>query len=135
MENRLQYPALALIAVAATNGLMVIVSVFAEINFQFEKQVPYSASRSAMLGYYFGRILSIVVLVIGAIATPLIINGALEMMNGTGYKKARRAAILAMIPGTSLCCIFGMPIGYWALAVLNDPEVKAHFGEDQPSSS
>jgi hypothetical protein len=51
MENRLQFPALALIAVAAANGLVVVLSIFAEINFQFEEQDPYFVSRAQSLGY------------------------------------------------------------------------------------
>jgi hypothetical protein len=38
------------------------------------------------------------------------------------------ASILAMIPCfTSCCCLVGLPIGIYALVVLNKPEVKSAF--------
>jgi hypothetical protein len=37
------------------------------------------------------------------------------------------AAILAMIPCLSSCCIVGLPLGIWALVVLSKPEVKSEF--------
>jgi hypothetical protein len=37
------------------------------------------------------------------------------------------AAIIAMVPCISPCCLIGLPIGIWALTVLNDPSVKAAF--------
>lgn len=39
----------------------------------------------------------------------------------------RPAAILAMIPCVSPCCLLGLPLGIWALIVLLKPEVKAAF--------
>ena len=37
------------------------------------------------------------------------------------------AAVLALIPVTSVCCVPGIPIGIWALVVLHQPEVRAAF--------
>jgi hypothetical protein len=37
------------------------------------------------------------------------------------------AAILALVPCTSPCCLAGIPAGIWALVVLAKPEVKAGF--------
>ena len=34
-----------------------------------------------------------------------------------------------MIPFVSPCCILGIPFGWGALLVLNDPEVAAAFGQ------
>ena len=32
-----------------------------------------------------------------------------------------------MVPCISPCCLVGLPIGIWALVVLNKPEVKGSF--------
>ena len=57
----------------------------------------------------------------------VIFLGAKKMMNLQSYSFAMVAAILAMIPCISPCCILGLPIGIWALVVLLDPNVKAAF--------
>ena len=43
------------------------------------------------------------------------------------YTFAIIATIIAMVPCISPCCIVGLPIGIWALVVLNKPEVKGAF--------
>ena len=40
---------------------------------------------------------------------------------------AMTAAILAMIPCFSPCCLLGLPFGIWALVVLSKPEVQSQF--------
>ena len=49
------------------------------------------------------------------------------MKSLTSYGGAMTGAILAVIPCFSPCCIVGIPIGIWALVVLNDPVVKKGF--------
>lgn len=36
-------------------------------------------------------------------------------------------SILSMVPCVSPCCLLGLPVGIWALVVLNTPEVKQAF--------
>jgi hypothetical protein len=63
----------------------------------------------------------------GALVVCLVmLFGALSMKKVHGYGFAMAAAILAVIPCTSPCCL-GLPFGIWALVVLNDPAVKAAF--------
>jgi len=57
----------------------------------------------------------------------VILLGALKMKNLQSYGFAMTAAILAMIPCLSPCCLLGFPMGIWAIAVLVDPQVKAAF--------
>jgi hypothetical protein len=66
--------------------------------------------------------------VVGLVLAPVIVSGGMEMLSGTGYTKARRAAVLAMLPITSVCCVLGLPLGLWAFVTLNDTEVRAHLG-------
>jgi hypothetical protein len=57
----------------------------------------------------------------------LILIGAGRMQSLRSYEFAFTAAILAMIPCLTPCCILGLPFGIWALVALNKPEVKSHF--------
>jgi len=62
------------------------------------------------------------------IATSLVIFvGAMKMKNLSGSGWARAAAILAMIPCVSGCCLLGLPFGIWALMVLSNRDVKRAF--------
>ena len=64
---------------------------------------------------------------IGIAIGVVILLGALKMKKLESYGFAMAAAILAMIPCISPCCILGLPFGIWALVVLLDESVKASF--------
>jgi hypothetical protein len=63
----------------------------------------------------------------GVALSALIIYGAIKMLQLHSWGLSVTAAILAVIPCISPCCIIGIPFGIWALVVLNRPEVKAAF--------
>jgi hypothetical protein len=58
---------------------------------------------------------------------------AMKRMENLGLAKA--AAIIAMIPCVSPCCILGLPFGWSALQVLNDPKVAAAFNQPRTSET
>ena len=75
-----------------------------------------------------GRGRGIIQSVIGLAFSGLTIFGALQMRNLKSFGLAMTAAILVMLPcASSACCCIGIPIGIWALVVLNKPEVKSAF--------
>ena len=57
----------------------------------------------------------------------LIFMGARKMQALRSYEFAFIAAILAMIPCLTPCCLIGLPFGIWALVVLCRKEVKSQF--------
>ena len=59
--------------------------------------------------------------------TGLVIAGAIQMLNLRMYPLALTAVILAIVPCFSGCCCFEIPIGIWALVVLNNHEVRRAF--------
>lgn len=64
---------------------------------------------------------------IGLVMAVVVFLGASKMKNAESYGFAMAAAIIAMIPCVSPCCLLGLPLGIWALIVLLKPEVKAAF--------
>lgn len=70
-----------------------------------------------------GAMIRIIPLVIGI----LVLLGALKMRQLRSHGLAMTAAILAMIPCLSPCCLLGLPFGIWALVVLSKPEVQSQF--------
>jgi uncharacterized membrane protein len=65
--------------------------------------------------------------VVGVIIGVVVLLGAMKMKRLESYGFAMTAAILAMIPCVSPCCLLGIPIGIWAVVVLVNPEVKTAF--------
>ncbi len=65
--------------------------------------------------------------IIGLVMAVVVFMGASKMKNAESYGFAMAAAIIAMIPCVSPCCLLGLPLGIWALVVLLKPEVKAAF--------
>ncbi len=65
--------------------------------------------------------------VLGLAVSVLMLVGALRMLALRSYTLAYVAAILAMLPCVTPCCLFGIFFGIWAIVVLNRPEVKPQF--------
>ena len=61
------------------------------------------------------------------LTSALVIYGSTQMMKLKNFGLSMAAAIIAMIPCFGPCCCLGLPVGIWALVVLNKPEVKASF--------
>jgi hypothetical protein len=71
--------------------------------------------------------LGIVQSILGLAMSVLILLGALKMKKLENYTFSIIATVVAMVPCISPCCLVGLPIGIWALVVLNKPEVKSAF--------
>lgn len=71
--------------------------------------------------------IGIVFNIIGIIMSVVVLMGALKMKKLQSFGFVMTATIIAMVPCVSPCCWVGLPIGIWALVVLNKPEVKGAF--------
>ena len=132
VKARLQYPAIGLILVGAINiltGLLVILSTLINLGKGPTPQVIENPDR--LLGYQAWVVTSTLSAVITIIVSPLIIYGAVQMLGARKYSMAKLAAVLSLIPCTSICCLLGIPAGIWGLVVLKKPEVKAAFDHPQ----
>ncbi len=56
-----------------------------------------------------------------------ILWSALKLQKLENYSVCLTGAILTLLPCFSGCCCISIPVGIWALIVLNKPEVRAHF--------
>ena len=127
VRSRLKFPAIGLIIVGALNllsGLMLILGRLISI---VKGREPVITDEDRRLGYLVAIIFFPLVSLISIAASPIIIFGGIQMLRARKYTIALWAAILALIPLTSVCCIPGIPIGIWALVVLRHPEVRAGF--------
>jgi hypothetical protein len=65
---------------------------------------------------------------LSVILIAVMIVGSLQMMRCRNYPLAMTAAVLAIVPFTTTCCCFlTLPVGIWALLLLQKPEIKAAF--------
>ncbi len=64
---------------------------------------------------------------IPAFLNLFVIVGAFFMRSLSAWGLCMVAAVVALIPGATGCCITGMPFGIWALVVLSRSDVKAAF--------
>jgi hypothetical protein len=65
--------------------------------------------------------------ILGLALSVLILIGASKMWSLRSYEFSMTAAILAMIPCLTPCCILGLPFGIWAVVALRGPGVKSQF--------
>lgn len=129
--RRVGAPAVALIVTAILN-LITMVACW----------IVLTMFRSALLGLYAGQPeydqiakalqsanspLSIGGDILGIVLSVLILVGATRMRSLSSYEFSMAAAIVAMLPCLTPCCLIGLPIGIWALVVLNRPDVKSQF--------
>jgi hypothetical protein len=79
-----------------------------------------------LLHLFYGPI-GILENIFGLTVSIVILVGAVKMQSLRSYSFAFTAALLAVVPCLTPCCFLGLPLGIWALVVLNKPEVKAQF--------
>ena len=120
-------PAICLIIVGVLNALSGLVLILGRLVSVVKGRDPVITDEDRRLGYMFASIFFPIVSLISITASPIIIFGGIQMLRARRYSIALWAAILALIPLTSVCCIPGIPIGIWALIVLRHPEVRAGF--------
>ncbi|MCM3904553.1 MAG: hypothetical protein ND866_22880 [Pyrinomonadaceae bacterium] len=127
VRKRLQLPAIGLIVVGALNALSAFLLLLGRLNSIVKGRDPVITDEDRRLGYMFAIIFFPIVSLISLAASPIIIFGGVQMLRVRRYSIVLWAAILALIPLTSVCCIPGIPLGIWALIVLRHPEVRAAF--------
>jgi GYF domain 2 len=65
--------------------------------------------------------------IFGLAMSALIFIGATKMQSLRSYEFAMTAAILAMVPCLTPCCVIGLPFGIWAVVALSKAGVKSQF--------
>jgi hypothetical protein len=64
--------------------------------------------------------------IVGIVAALVVVVGGVKLMNLSGYAFPITGSILAMIPCTvGCCCLLGVPVGIWSLALLSRPQIGA----------
>jgi hypothetical protein len=69
--------------------------------------------------------------VFNIVCSVLVVFGGINMLRLSGPVTPIISSILAMLPCvlTSCCCCLGLPVGIWALMVLNRPYVRSAMAQ------
>jgi hypothetical protein len=118
-------PAIGLIVVAVLGVVLAIVALI--VNLAGASFLPNPRMPNEAWANMFSGTIGAASNIVGIVVSAVILLGALKMKKLESYGMAMAASILAMIPCLSPCCVFGLPIGIWALVVLAKPEVKSAF--------
>jgi hypothetical protein len=86
-------------------------------------QNPEVQRMAVLLGGAVGAVVFIITILLWG----FVLYGALKMKKLESFGVCVAASIIAMIPCTCPCCLLGLPMGIWALVVLNQPDVRPHF--------
>lgn len=122
--SRVAGPATALIVVGALGiAVQVLGLIFNLVQIGGGMGRPRPQQLPVLFSGGFGVGMAGIEVVVGIV----VILGAIKMKNLENYAFAMAAAILAMVPCMSPCCLLGLPFGIWALVVLSDAGVKAAF--------
>ncbi len=122
-------PAISLIVLGSLDVVVVILNmILSLVGFNF---VPAGAKGpggpEAILAFQTKPVFLIPSHILGLGIAILILMGGLKMKQLQNHGLAMAASILAILPCTDPCCCIGLPLGIWALVVLNRPEVKDAF--------
>lgn len=126
-REAVKLPATLLIVAAAIGAAFSLLSLLLNV---------LSTGMGAMMGggedqmaNWFSGGIGIVINLVGLAVAGFIIYGALQMKALQNHTFALLAAIVAMVPCVSPCCVVGLPAGIFALVILVKPEVKAAFAK------
>ena len=118
-------PAIGLIVTAILGFIAQIAGIVMSLLPKPAQTFP-AGSPEAMIHSFSGSI-GVITSIVGIIAAIVILIGAMKMKNLESHGWAVAVSVIALLPCVSPCCLVGLPIGIWALVVLNKPEVKAAF--------
>jgi DNA-directed RNA polymerase subunit RPC12/RpoP len=126
-SRRVRLPGICMI-VTSFLGFVVNALYFLEYSFHLgilnlraaQARMPANVPEWAISGTF-----PVVVSAVAVVVFVVILLGSIQMLYLQSYWLAYTAAILAAIPCFTSCCC--MPIGIWAIVVLNDSAVKLAF--------
>lgn len=120
-------PAICLMIYACLTVGVAMLGLLGGFNQQNYREMPGLDPKMAEMMEKFQGPINLISSLIILVVAAVIFYGAWRMKDLKSYGMAVTASIMAFLPCSCPCCFLGMAFGVWALVVLNNPEVKAHF--------
>jgi hypothetical protein len=127
--QKVLYPSICLLINGIINVVFNVFLILSSLPTLRQARYIHIADQAERMGYLVGVLTVPMIAFINIGIAPLIIYGAVQMMNLRSYKFSRVAALLTLIPLTSSCCVFGIPIAIWSLFTLGKAEIQSSFNE------
>jgi len=127
MQERVKGPAIALIVLGWLGIAGALINLVLRMTGLMADMYGGSDPLSQFgVGPGLGLAIEIASTMLGIAISAFVIWAASRMRNLQGWGTSIAASILVMLPCSACCCV-GIPIGIWALVVLNKPEVREAF--------
>lgn len=128
VASEVNAPAIALMIVSALAIVVGLIGFAGDAYLVQSGMIDRLEAASDEPGSEYGSLLTRTIWGIGlVVASSFVFFGAFQMKRLKDHGIARFAAVVAMIPCVGPCCFLGIPFGFWALVVLNKPEVCKAF--------
>jgi len=136
VQDRLKGPAIGLLIVGVLGVLLGLWGILSSLlgiggNAQMLQEMERNGQQVPEFAKYMlgagGSVVGVLLNIVGIGCSALVFYGGLQMQKLQAFNLAMAASVVAMIPCLSPCCCIGIPIGIWALIVLNKPDVRAAF--------
>jgi hypothetical protein len=129
-EERVRLPALLMIIANVLGILLQIGSTIYQVVMMtmMMKEQPQLPAEHLWLGVGMQLGLSC----LGVVLRGIGLFGAIKMRKLESYAWAMTAAVIAVIPCFSACCLLEIPLGIWAIVVLSDNHVREAFRRRAP---
>lgn len=125
MEDRVKAPGIGLMVAGILSAMFNLLSIGMNVLSIGAGAAGAGTGDEAMMSMFSGTI-GLVVAVIGLGWNGYIAFSGWKMQQLESYGMVLAGAIMAAIPCFG-CCLWNMPIGIWAIIVLQDANVKASF--------
>lgn len=122
--QKINGPAIGLIV---TGGLGILGGLLSLVQNLFTAGSAPFAPGDDQFAWLFSGVVGVSFAILGIAVSGFVIWGALQTQRLASYPIALSAAIVAMVPCLSPCCIVGIPAGIWALVVMHNPAVRPAF--------
>lgn len=127
-REQVKLPAILLMVAAAIGAVFCVIALLLNVLGTGLGAMVSSSGEEQAVNMLSGGV-GIMLNILGLGVAGFIVFGALQMKDLKNHSVALFASIAAMVPCVSPCCVVGLPVGIWALIVLNKPEVKAAFAK------
>jgi hypothetical protein len=124
-------PGIALVVLGALDVMGALGGIAAEV-LDFRTEEMQQIEGVPFANWLVGGGLAILVLktLVAILGSGFVLYGGLQMLKLQNHTHCMIASVLVMAPCVTpcCCCVVGIPIGIWALLVLNRSDVRSAFG-------
>ena len=125
--SKVNGPATALMVVAGIGGACQVLAGFMNTLSMVAGGAVALNEQAEGIELFTNGVMGLMVNFAATLFAILVIVAAVKMKKLNNHALAMAGAIVIMVPCLSPCCLFGIPVGIWALMTLNDPDVRAAF--------